>query len=225
MLRKSSFSLTLTMTMVLATTACHRQAGTHPEDMSAEEHRAAAAEAEAEAVEEEAQYDPNAVVFDGADCSEFCFRTNPTEHHRREAAKLRREAAQHRDASHELRVAEERACANIPELHRDFSPFFHRDDITGAEVGEDGPIVVHFSEIPKTTSASLQELVDCHLARNAALGFEMEEMDYCPLAVPDVEATVIDGEAGFDIRLEPTTEEARERVVNRVNSLLAPAEE
>lgn len=213
--------LILVLGLAVATLACRGREGTHPEDMSAAQHEAAAADAEAKAVEAESQYDPDVVVFDGGDCSEFCFRSNPTEHHLREANRLRREAARHREASHELQVAEERACAEIPELHRDFSPFFHRSHITGAELGDDGPVTVHFDEIPKTTAAGLQRLVDCHLARNAAMGFEMEEMDYCPLAVAKVSATVLETDAGVDIQLEAEDEQARAEVVARVEKLLA----
>lgn len=203
------------------TIACRGREGTHPEDMSAHGHDAAAAEAEAKAVDEESQYDPNYVVFDGSDCTEFCFTANPTEHHLRAADRLRREAARHRKASHELRVTEERACAEIPELHRDFSPFYHRGYITGAELSDKGPIVVHFDKIPKTTAAGLQRLVDCHLARNAAVGYAMEEMDYCPLAIPGVSATVVETDAGFDIDLDTRDPGAHAEVATRVESLLA----
>jgi hypothetical protein len=206
--------------LVLVTFACRGREGTHPEDMSAKQHDAAAADAETKAVEHESQYDPTAVVFDGSDCSEFCFRSNPTEHHLREANRFRREAQRHRDASHDLRVVEERACADIPEIHRDFSPFFHGDHIAGAEIGDSGPVVVHFDQIPKTTAEGLQRLVDCHLARNAAMGFEMEEMDYCPLGVAGVSATVVATDAGLDIQLD-AEDEARAAVVTRVEALIA----
>lgn len=214
--------LLVMITATLSVGACHRNAGTHPEDMSAAGHDAAAAEAEAEAVEHEVQYDPNATLFDGADCSEFCFLTNPTDQHLTEANRLRREAARHRDASHDLRVAEERACGDIPEVHRDFSPFYHRSYVTGVEISERGPIVVHFDKIPKTSAAGLQRLVDCHLARNAAMGFDMDEMaemDYCPLVVAGVTAKVVETETGFDISLDVDDDEARRRVISRVEVL------
>jgi len=211
----------LALLLTTATFACHGREGTHPEDMSAQQHDAAAADAEAKAVEAESQYDPSVVIFDGSDCNEFCFRTNPTEDHLQEAKRLRREAERHREASHDLRVAEERACSDIPEIHRDFSPFFHSSHITGAEIGDNGPIVVHFDEIPKTTSAGLQQLVDCHLARNAAMGFEMEEMDYCPLGVAGVSAAVVETDAGLDIQLVADDEQARAEVARRVGQLIA----
>jgi hypothetical protein len=209
------------LSATIVTFACRGREGTHPEDMSAKAHQAAATDAETKAVEAESQYDPTYIVFDGSDCSEFCFASNPTGHHLREASSLRREAQRHRKASHDLRVAEERACADIPELHRDFSPFYHHSHITGAEIGDRGPIVVHFDKIPKTTAAGLQRLVDCHLARNAAMGFEMEEMDYCPLAIPGVSATVVDTEAGVDIKLDTDDEQPRAEVASRVESLTA----
>lgn len=217
--------LVVAIAAVFSAGACHRSAGTHPDDMSAAKHDDAAAKAEAQAVEHEVQYDPNPTLFDGSDCSEFCFQSNSTEHHLRQADRLRREAARHRDASHDLRVAEARACAQIPELHRDFSPFYHRGDITGVEASERGPIVVHFGEIPKTSAAGLQRLVDCHLARNAAMGFdtdEMAEMDYCPLGVAGVTASVVETATGFDILLDVDDEQARPLVSARVKALLEP---
>jgi hypothetical protein len=205
--------------LAVATLACRGREGTRPEDMSAEAHDAAAASAEAQAVEHRSQYDPDLVVYE-TDCSKLCFRGNPTDPHRQKANQLRREAKRHRDASHELRVAEARACAGIPELHRDLSPFYHRIHITGVEIGDEGPIVVHFDRIPKTTAVELQHMVDCHLARNAAVGFTMSEMDYCPLAIPGVSATVVETHAGFDIQLGAADEQARAEVASRVESLL-----
>lgn len=125
--------------LAVATFACHGREGTRPADMSAEEHDTAAAAAEAKSVEAEAEYEGALLIFDSGDCSEFCFPSNPNEEHLREATRLRREAKRHRDASHELRVAEERAYADIPEIHRDFSPFYHRGHITGVEIGDGGP--------------------------------------------------------------------------------------
>jgi hypothetical protein len=208
------------LTTLVALSACRGREGTHPEDMSVAEHEAAAERAEAKAVAEEAEYDPDPIIFGGTDCIELCFRTNPTEHHLRAANQLRREAAAHREASYELRVAEERACSGIPELHRDFSPFYHTSHILGAELGDEGPIVVHFDRIPKTTVEGLQQLVDCHMARNAALGFDMPEMDFCPLAIRDVSAEVVEAEQGFDVRLGAKTDEARAEVKARVEALL-----
>lgn len=210
--------------LVAAVLSCRAREGTRPEDMSVEAHDAAAAAAEAQAVEHGRQYDPDLVVYD-TNCSKLCFRGNPTDPHRQKANKLRRQAMRHREASYELRVAEARACADIPELHRDLSPFFHRDHIIGAETGGEGPIVVHFDRIPKTTAADLQRVVDCHLARNVAIGYAMEEMDYCPLAVPGVSATVVETHAGFDIWLDTKDVRARAEVATRVGSLIVPDSE
>lgn len=209
------------MFAALATIACRPAPGTHPDDMSVAGHEQAAVEAETAAAQQEAKYDPNAsAMFDGPDCVELCFRANPTESHLTEARQLRREAAAHRDASHALRVAEERACADVPEIHRDFSPFYHVGHITGAELDGDGPVVVHFDPIPKTSPQSLQRLVDCHVARNAALGYEVDEMAFCPLAIAGIAATVVATDAGFDIEIEADTSEALDEARARVERLL-----
>jgi len=38
------------------------------------------------------------------------------------------------------------------------------------------------------TAEWFQRIVDCHLARNASLGFSAAEMPYCPLNVKGVHA-------------------------------------
>lgn len=210
---------------LVAMPACRGREGTHPQDMSAQGHDAAAAAAEAKAVEEESQYEPSYAVVSGSDCSEFCFTSNPTDSHRRAADQLRREAARHRKASHDLRVAEERACAGIPELHRDLSPFYYRSHITGAQVGDKGPIVVHFDAIPKTNAEGLQRLVDCHRARNASMGYAMEAMEFCPLSIEGVSATVVATEGGFDVEIDAKDTQSRAEVAARVESLLATERE
>jgi hypothetical protein len=105
------------------------------------------------------------------------------------------------EASRELQVAEARACANVPERDRDISPFFHRDDIVAIGMPEKDadPFVVEFT-VANTSVEQFSDLIDCHLARNASLGFEMPEMDYCPLAVPNVKAEV--SSSGDRIRVE-----------------------
>jgi len=186
--------------------------------MSAQLHEEAARTAEDRAVQHEALYEPEASSLDGQDCVELCLQVNPTEEHRREAARLRRAAAAHRRASLELRVAEERSCSGIPDELRDLSPFFFDEFVSGVEL-EREQVVVHFDRIPQTTALDLQRLVDCHLARNAALGYDDSHMPFCPLTVKGVTAEVRETEHGYDIVLSAPAGEAMQNVADRATSL------
>jgi hypothetical protein len=58
--------------------------------------------------------------------------------------------------------------------------------------------------VPGLTAEWLQRLVDCHLARNAALGHDVPEMPDCPLVPRGVSARVRSVGNGFavDVRSE-----------------------
>ena len=108
--------------------------------------------------------------------------------------------------------AEARSCAGISEEDRDTSPFYHREDIqsvspltTKTQSGKGGVIskevgsTVVFRAVPGLTAEWLQREVDCHIARSAAGGHNMPEMDYCPLMVKAVKATVSSVGNGFAV--------------------------
>ena len=65
---------------------------------------------------------------------------------------------------------------------------------------------VVFRPVPGLTTAELQRLVDCHLARNATLGYDTAtaEMEHCLLTQRGVQASVRVLERGFavDVRAE-----------------------
>ena len=214
--------------------------GTRPEDMSATGHEAAARQEEGAATGHAEQFEPNAQSA-SSNCSPstkdraVCWTTtvNPTGNHRKEAEKHHAAAAAHRAASQKLLAAEAAACGGIAEEDRDESPFFHRediqrvtlDDLQAARLTAKEAIgaTVYFRAVPGLTQEWLQRLVDCHLARNAALGFEVPEMAYCPLAVPGVTAQVRSVGNGFAVELRGhTTEQIAE--VRRRAQALAPAE-
>jgi hypothetical protein len=50
--------------------------------------------------------------------------------------------------------------------------------------------VIELRPISGLTPSILQRIVDCHLARNAALGNDVPEMNYCPLVPKGVHAKV-----------------------------------
>ena len=60
---------------------------------------------------------------------------------------------------------------------------------------------VVFRALPGMTAEWLQRVVDCHVARSAAAGFDMPEMSFCPLELKDVKATVASTGDGFAVNV------------------------
>ena len=222
--------------------------GAHPHDMSAAQHDATAREEQRKADAQTARYDPNAKVS-AQSCTDLfgspaCWTstTNPTKDHFDRAEEHRRRAAEHRAASQALRDAESRACVGLSPRDRDQSPFDHKEDIAsvvplyGPEPGtpagagyESGPAradrlqgaVVTFRALPSMTAQWLQRIVDCHLARNAALGNEVPEMPYCPLVPKNVSARVNAAPSGFAISVHADDPETGREVLRRAQALVA----
>jgi hypothetical protein len=124
----------------------------------------------------------------------------------------RKRAAAHRAASQALREAEQQACARIAAQDRDTSPFQHREDIEGVESidvpigGRSGGFYAHgvsirLRAVPGMTVEWLQHVVDCHMARNASMGYAMPEMSDCPLMLKNITATVTSTGRGFDVAI------------------------
>ncbi|MEO8181496.1 MAG: hypothetical protein ABI895_21885 [Deltaproteobacteria bacterium] len=207
--------------------ACGPAAGTGPHEMSAAQHQSAAAQEQLEAAEHGKDYDPQAQkkqlrCAPGQTKTGICWKelVNSTAEHDELAAKHRKLAAQHRAASQTLVQAEARACAGLDPDDRDMSPFVHGGDIasvsllkeaTHSEGGYDhegaaiGASIV-FQAVPGLTAPWFQHIVDCHLARNAALGHAeaSAEMAFCPLTIQGAQATVRESRSGFavDVRSE-----------------------
>lgn len=160
---------------------------------------------------------------------------NPTEEHLREAEIHRTEAARHRAASAALREAEASACVGIAAHDRDMSPFEHVEDITAVQPlveerrsGPKGPAVtrvagaeVTLRAVPGLTAEWLQRLVDCHLARNAALGHVVEEMPNCPLVPRGAMASVSSTGDGFTVSIRADDDAAARDILARAERLQA----
>jgi hypothetical protein len=216
--------------------ACASTPGAQPHDMSVAQHEAMAANAERGAASQQAQYDPNAIVRTTSCNSKapcWTSTTNPTAEHVDEARKLHQAAADHRAASQALRDAEARACVGLSDEDRDVSPFAHREDIASVEPSYEGSssklgprsrlvgAVITFRAVPGMTAEWLQRLVDCHLARNAALGHVVPEMAYCPLVPKDVTATVTGSGAGFAVTVRSDDSATADEVLRRARTLSA----
>ena len=239
-MRLQLFSVLVTATFV----ACGGTSGARPHDMSAAAHETTAASEERAATEHDKQYDPDARRLRGCGgpgaVASPCWAgsTNPTDEHRRQAADARARAAEHRAASQALRDAEARACAGLDPEDRDESPFAHREDIASVERLDrrtstvSGPArlrtadqlagaKITFRAVRGLSAPWLQRVVDCHLARNAALGHDVPEMGYCPLVPKEVSATVSATQSGFAISIRGENPDAAEEVWRRARALTA----
>jgi hypothetical protein len=160
--------------------------------------------------------------------------SNPTEQHKTDAEKHRKMAADHRAAAQTLRDAEARACAGVPDLDRDMSPFDHREDVSGVTPYSvpvsSGPgskagatkmqgAVVTFRAVPGMTAEWLQRVVDCHVARNASMGFNMPEMATCPLAVKGAKGKVASTGNGFAVTVESDDSNSAQEILRRAQAL------
>ena len=211
--------------------------------MSASQHEAMAASEGKKAELHSARYDPGASVK-----SERCSRgaaartggdegcwtsvTSSTAQHLEDAERHQRMAADHRAASQALRDSEARACVGISVEDRDMSPFEHREDIASVEpltvnaatrgssartVGA----VITFRAIPGMTAQWLQRVVDCHLARNAAVGHDVPEMPLCPLVPRNVTAYVNPTASGFAVSVRSDDADTSREVLRRAQALVA----
>jgi hypothetical protein len=198
--------------------------------LSAAQDDVVAAGQEREAAQHRASFDPAARTRQercthhgggGADSDFYeCWDSvvNPTESQLREARQHERVAEERRAASQALKFAEARACSGLSAADRDTSPFAHRDDILTVSPLPRGAIVV-FKRVPTLTEEHLQKIIDCHIARNDALGHNVPEMGYCPLVPRDVSAKVTSLESGFAVTIESTDKEAAREVRARAEAL------
>ena len=180
-----------------------------------------------------AEYNPNAPVGERCRAGDGCWTssTSPSAEHLDDAKKHQRMAADHRAASQALRDAEGRACVGMSETDRDTSPFDHRQDIASVEPltvgttssksqsGRTEGAIVTFRAVPGMTSQWLQRVVNCHLARNAALGHDASEKAYCPLALKGVSARVSGTDTGFAVAIRSDDTQTAQEILKRARAL------
>ena len=217
--------------------ACASTPGAHPQDMSAAQHEQAATAHEAEAAPHGAQYNPSAEkTTSRCDGKHPCWTStsNPTEQHLSDEKKHQKMAADHRAAALSLRNAEAQDCVGISNDDRDMSPFYHREDITSVQPanapsrrGKGDPAhltgaVVTFRAVPGLTAEWLQRIVECHIARNNALGNDLPEMPYCPLVPKGITAKVSSTGDGFAVTIESEDPSTAQEVLRRAQALKNP---
>jgi hypothetical protein len=196
--------------------SCAAAPGTKPHDASAAQHEAMADQEMRAAEGHTEQHDPSATES-STKCSakRGCWTSvsNPTAEHAAAAARHRELAEKHRAASQALKDAEGKACVGLSEEDRDMSPFHHREDIESVSplveeqkagkgtIKKEVGITVVFRAVPGLTAEWLQRVVDCHLARAAAVGHDMPEMAYCPLMPKGAKAKVTSAGTGFAVNV------------------------
>lgn len=222
-------TVTLSCAFVLAAGSCISCASTvNPRDMTVAQHQAVAAADDQKADSKLCESAPD------AGSSGPCWGAE-SEETRREVADLRRKAAEHRNAAAVLQ-AEQQACSGVSEADRVQSPFSHQEDIVSVQpLAERLPqggtrvagAVIIFRKVPRLTAELLQKIIDCHLARDAAFGFDARELEYCPLNVNPLgfhrlKATVTEQADGFLVRLDAENEEVAKKVLARAQMLVGP---
>jgi hypothetical protein len=215
----------IAMFTLLAACASSPQRPPQPLDMSAAKHEEMARKNEQTAKEHLAQYDPEArsdgpCVPMAAKFAGPCWTAhrNATREHLDIANHHKKLAAQHRAASQALREAEGRACAGVSEEDRDESPFEETEDILAVDVTGDA-VLVTFRAVQNLTGAWLQRDIDCHLARNAAMGFEDDDMKSCPLNIKGVTATVKPVIGGFLVTMKASNAASFGELVKRARAI------
>ena len=143
-----------------------------------------------------------------------------------QAEKQERFAADHRARVKELHDAELQSCRDVSEYDQTVSPFAHLRDIRSVapitgDAGRLQGMVVSFKEVRGLTVESVQRIVRCHLARNAALGHDVPEMVNCPL-VSRVHATVFGDEGAVAVRIT-ADDDAAARELSRCAAFIGAA--
>jgi hypothetical protein len=239
----SSRGLALAISMAAPSSACAHAAGTRPHEMSAAQHQQAAAGERAQGAGHGGQYDADSrekrkrcAPALATNQSRVCWSesVNPTSEHEAIAKRHRELAAQHRAASEALVSAEYTACAGLDADDRDMSPFAHAEDIAsveplkaqiatqgGPETGDDVGATITFRAVPGLSAPWLRRIIDCHLARNAALGHELAsaEMPYCPLTLNGVGAGVREAGSGFAVDVRAADSATAKEIWRRAQRL------
>jgi hypothetical protein len=197
--------------------------------MSAEDHEARARLDQQRAAENEAKAQ---LACPGYESSDACYRywtsfRNPTHKQLEQAAKYRADAERHRATSQALRDAEARTCVGVPPADRDVSPFFHVEDIVRIDkvaVDSSRDVLtgakVLFRQLPGMTPALLQKILDCHLARNAVVGYATARAEGSPLAAPGLIVFVSPVADGLAVDVRPSESEGSRILSESVNALV-----
>lgn len=195
--------------------------GANPHDMSATDHTTAAGAHDHMATSGDngrdrcASVRANEAALDGV-----CWTRDASS----ETDAHRKMAADHRAASQALRDAEAKACVSVALADRDESPFAHRSDVLAVE-----PLVassthpagaaITMRPVLGLTVEYLERMVACHAARNAAMGFAMDDMAFCPLSVKGTSAKVTQAASALRVEIRGDDDAAAAEILRRARAL------
>lgn len=224
---------------LVAVAACGGGQSSHDRSVTDHEREARAHESEARAIEQRCAErrrneltapvgsEPNVVRLDRP--GEPCWKAAD----KRFVDAHRDAATKHRAASAVLRDAEARACAGISLADREISPLERAGDIARVEpyvqktttprptFERELGAVVTFRAVPGLTAEWLQREVDCHLARNAALGHDVPEMPNCPLVPRSVTVRVRSVGDGFAVEIRSDDPDTAHEILTRAQRVAA----
>lgn len=199
-----------------------RASSVEPDGVAGHESAAVANESLATAHAGEAALAPPCADVPGI--YDICWTRSDTAASHAELAERHRVLARHhRDAAERLRETRADSCRGVAPADQEQSPFSHLGDIStvelldGADAGseDDIPVVrITFVPRPGLTVQSIEAVIACHIAVNAALGHDLARMPACPLVPRGVRAVASEREDGVGVTLsasESAVPEVRER--------------
>jgi len=174
------------LTLLVALSACGGSQGTHPEDMSAADHRAMAQHEE----EMAGEHDERAGGSGGISVATpgepgFIFGTDsydPAARHRADAAHHEALAREHEAAAEALESFENAQCAQFPPATRAACPLL--GTVTSVEDVDGGVEITLADDVNRD---AVLAHIGCHLAYAATQGHD--GMDGCPLYIPGVQVS------------------------------------
>jgi hypothetical protein len=138
-------------------------------------------------------------------------------------------AVEHASAAQQLREAELRACAEVPDADRDEGPFGRRDRVLGVQTVRNhwspkAPlppwgVAVLVRATPGVTEQWLGRVIECHRAHHAVVGALASERP-CPLSVDEARVEVSSTSNGFIVEITSRDASAAREVVEKGNALL-----
>ena len=72
-----------------------------------------------------------------------------------------------------------------------------------------------------STAEWLQRVIECHMARNAAMGYAMPEMSDCPLMLKGITATVASTGDGFSVAVQSDDAITANEIHKRTEALVS----
>jgi hypothetical protein len=76
-------------------------------------------------------------------------------------------------------------------------------------------VSIVLAQVPGLSADSMQKSLDCHLARNAAVGFSASEMPFCPLASKGIHAVARESKGRVTVEITAGDSRAAEEVLRR----------